>query len=125
MKKIISLGVVLGLLPSLVFAADAWSILGAVGNILGFIIPILITLAVIYFIWGVIQYTVSSDEEAKKGARSKIIQGLIGLFIIVAFWGILSLITNTFGVGPQQLKESDIPCIPNPAADIECPGSGI
>lgn len=124
MKKIISLGVALGVVaPSLVFAADAYSIIGDVGRILGYIIPVLITLAVIYFIWGVIQYTVSSDEEKKKKAKGMIIQGLIGLFIIVAFWGILSLITNTFGVGPEQLRESDIPCIPNTAAGINCPGS--
>jgi hypothetical protein len=124
MKKIISLGLVLVSVPSFTFAAtnaDAWSILGAIGNILGIVIPILITLAVVYFIWGVIQYTVSTDEEAKKGARGKIIQGLIGLFVIVAFWGILSLIKNTFGIGPEQLRSQDIPCIPNPAAGITCP----
>jgi len=125
MKKIISFGAVLGLMPSFAFAitssgANAWTILGAVGNILGTIIPILITLAVVYFIWGVIQYTISGDEEKKKKARGMIIQGLIGLFIIVAFWGILSLITSTFGVGPEQLNPNDIPCIPNPDAEIFC-----
>lgn len=123
MKKIISFGAVLGAFPLAVFAADAnaWTIIGAIGNILGIVIPVLITLAVVYFIWGVIQYTVSTDEEAKKGARTKIIQGLIGLFVIVAFWGILSLITSTFGVGPEQLDPNMIPCIPNPAAGIDCP----
>ena len=118
MKKIILLGVIT--IPSFAFAADAYSIIGDLGRLLGYIIPVLITLAVVYFIWGVIQYTVSTDEEAKKGARGKIIQGLIGLFVIIAFWGILSLITNTFGVGPEQLRQQDIPCIPNPAAGINC-----
>jgi uncharacterized membrane protein HdeD (DUF308 family) len=83
MKKIISFGIVFGsVAPLVAFAADAFSILTKVNQILATIIPILITLAVVYFIWGVIQYTVSTDEEAKKGARSKIIQGLIGLFVI-------------------------------------------
>ena len=124
MKKIISFGVILGSMPTaLVFAAEgvsAFSILGTIAKLLSYIIPVLITLAVVYFIWGVIQYTVSTDEEAKKGARGKIIQGLIGLFVIVAFWGILSLVTNTFGVGPEQLRQTDIPCIPNPAAGVFC-----
>lgn len=123
MKKIILSGVVLGSMPLVALGAEgvsAFSILGNIARLLGYAIPVLITLAVVYFIWGVIQYTVSQDEEAKKGARSKIIQGLIGLFIIVAFWGILSLITNTFGVGPEQLREEDIPCIPNPAAGVNC-----
>lgn len=126
MKKIISFGFVLGATPFLAMAAvgvNAFSILGNIARLLGYIIPVLITLAVVYFIWGVIQYTVSTDEEAKKGARGKIIQGLIGLFVIVAFWGILSLITTTFGVGPEQLNPMDIPCISNPAAGINCNGN--
>ena len=120
MKKIVSFGVLLGALPMLTLAADAFSIVGTIANLLQFIIPVLITLAVVYFIWGVIQYTVSQDEEAKKKARGKIITGLIGLFVIVAFWGIIALITNTFGVGPEQLDPNAIPCIPNPAAGILC-----
>lgn len=121
MKKIISLGVVLGVVvPKLVFAADAFSILAVIANILNFIIPILITLAVVYFIWGVVQYILSSDDEKKKEGRNKIINGLIGLFVIVAFWGIIRLVTNTFGVGPEQLNIDAIPCIPNPSAGIYC-----
>jgi len=118
MKKIISFGAVASLFPMLAFAANAFTILTVINQILSTLIPIFITLAVVYFIWGVIQYTVSTDEEAKKGAVSKIIQGLIGLFIIVAFWGVIRLVTNTFGVGPEQLNEGSIPCIPGPG--VEC-----
>lgn len=114
MKKIIAFGIVLGSAPFLAFAADAFSIITVVNKILATVIPVLITLAVVYFIWGVIQYTLGTDEEAKKKARSKIIQGLVGLFVIVAFWGIVRLITNTFGVGPEQINGSNIPCIPGP-----------
>jgi threonine/homoserine/homoserine lactone efflux protein len=114
MKKIISLGVVLGFAPVVALAADAYSIIATVNSILSWIIPVLITLAVIYFIWGVIQYLISGDEEKKKKARGMIISGLIGLFVIVAFWGIIRLITNTFQVGPEQLNKNAIPCIPGP-----------
>jgi hypothetical protein len=117
MKKIISLGVILGVTPAVAFAADAFSILAVVNQILNWIIPILITLAVVYFIWGVISYTVSTDEEKKKNAKKGIIQGLIGLFVIVAFWGIIALVTNTFAVGPQKLNPDAIPCIPSQTVD--------
>lgn len=123
MKKIISFGAVVGFAPSFALAASgasAWTILDVISGLLAYVIPILITVAVVYFIWSVIQYTISGDEEAKKKAKSGIIQGLIGLFVIVAFWGIISLITSTFGVGPQQLQNSAIPCIPNPQAGIFC-----
>lgn len=114
MKKIISFGVAIGAAPLFASAADAFSILTVINKILATLIPILITLAVVYFIWGVIQYTLSTDEEAKKAARGKIIAGLIGLFIIIAFWGIIRLVTNTFGVGPEQINQNAIPCIPGP-----------
>lgn len=114
MKKVISFSAFLAFAPFMALAADAFSIITTVNQILAYVIPILITLAVVYFIWGVIQYTVSQDEEAKKGARGKIIQGLIGLFVIIAFWGIITILENTFKVGPVQLQGKDIPCIPGP-----------
>lgn len=111
MKKIIFLGLVL-VSPSLALAADAFSIVGTIGQWLGYITPILVSLAVVWFIWGVIQYLIAGDEEKKKKATGMITSGLIGLFIIVAFWGIIRLVTNTFGVGPEQLNSAAIPCVP-------------
>ena len=113
MKKIISFGAIVGVvLPFAASAVGALDIIASLARVLNAVMPILITIAVIYFVWGVIQYTVSQDEEKKKKAKGAIIQGLIGLFIIVAFWGILSVIENTFGVGPQRLNPLAIPCVP-------------
>ena len=95
MKKrlIVLSGVVLGSAPLLALAetpgcaaAPAYtiqSIICTIGNILNIVIPILIVLAVVYFIWGVITYVISSDEEAKKKGRDRIIYGIIGLVVIV------------------------------------------
>lgn len=120
MKKIISLGVVLSFTPLLAFAASGFTIINVIANLLNFILPVLIALAVVYFIWGVLQYMISKEEEQKKASRSKIINGLIALFVIIAFWGIIRLITTTFGVGPEQLNSNAIPCIPNVSAGITC-----
>ncbi len=99
MKKIISLGLVLGAFPMLALASGTVdSILLQVIRYVNLIVPVLITVAVGYFIWGVIQFISSSDEESKKMARTKIINGLIGLFVIVAFWGIIAVVKNTFGI---------------------------
>jgi hypothetical protein len=122
MKKIISYGVVLSIVaPFVAFAADVLDIINTITRILDRVMPVLITIAVIYFVWGVIQYTVAQDEEKKKKARGAIIQGLIGLFIIVAFWGILNVVENTFHVGPSRLNPNAIPCVPSPNAGIVCP----
>jgi hypothetical protein len=99
MKKIITLGGIMGFAPLLASAADIDSILTTLVSYLRFFIPALITIAVIYFIWGVVQFMTSADEEQKKLGRSKIINGLIGLFVIVAFWGLIQVLQTSFGIG--------------------------
>lgn len=79
-------------------------ILCNISSILNSIIPILLILGVIYFIWGVITYMIGTGEEAKKGGKNKIIYGLIGLVIIVGLWGIVNIVTNTFGIANQDLN---------------------
>lgn len=120
MKKILSVGVIFAGFPMLAFArvtgADAFTILGTITNILSWIIPILITVAVIYFIIGVIKYTVTSDEEAKKKAKGMIIYGIIGLFVIVSFWGLVSIVSRTFDVG-TDIGTGVVPCTPTPKND--------
>ena len=81
------------------------------------IIPILIILGVLYFIWGVITYVISADEEAKTKGRDKMIYGLIGLLVIVSIWGLVAILRNTFGV--IDAKNVQIPCIESPG--IDCP----
>jgi uncharacterized membrane protein len=99
MKKIISLGLVLGSVPFMALAVDRiQGIIVTLLGYLGYVVPALITVAVIYFIWGVITFMTSSDEEAKKMGRTKIINGLIGLFVIVAFWGIIGVVKDTFQI---------------------------
>ncbi len=107
-------------LVALATQTDARYILFTIGNLLGYVTPILVTVAVIYFIWTVITYTLTKDDSQKKKAKDNIVPALIGLFLIVAFWGILSVVSNTFKVGPEQLKQEHIPCVPNPAMGIIC-----
>jgi len=113
MKKIISLGAVLGFMPVLVSASTTsiGDVLATLIGYLNYIVPALITIAVIYFIWGVIQFMTSSEEEAKKKGRTKIINGLIGLFVIVAFWGIIGVVKRSFGID-NRTGDNVVPCVP-------------
>jgi len=69
-----------------------------IGDILNVVVPILIALGVVYFIWGVITYVIASDEEAKQSGRNRIIFGIIGLAVIIGLWGLVRILTGTFGV---------------------------
>jgi hypothetical protein len=64
------------------------------------IIPLLFALAMAAFIWGIIQYFLNPDnEENRKKGKDYMIWGLISLFVMVSVWGLVAVISNTFGIG--------------------------
>jgi len=108
-KKFIPVGLMFA--PALAFAADIESIIGKISGIVKLIIPLLIAIALIVFIIGVIKYvTAGAEEEKRKEARNTIIYGVIGLFAIVAVWGLVGVIASTFGIDTGG--SIDIPQIP-------------
>jgi hypothetical protein len=49
------------------------------------------------FIWGVVQYVINSDEEAKKAkGKEFMIWGIIGLTVMVSVWGLVNVLGSTF-----------------------------
>ena len=77
---------------------DIGAILCQIGVILNSAIPVIIVLGVFYFVWGVVSYVMSSDEEAKKTGKNRMIWGIIGLVVIVGMWGLVKIVTSTFGL---------------------------
>lgn len=88
-----------------------------VSLLLNTLIPILITLGVVYFIYGVISYAIAKDDEAKTAGRGAMIAGLIALLVIVSMWGLITILKRTFGVTDSAVIA--IPCIQSPG--INCP----
>ncbi len=82
------------------------------GVILNRLVPLLIGLAVVWFIWNVILYVMSGNEEKKKAAKSGMLWGIIGIFIMVSVWGLVAILQATFGTsGVQENIGSQIPTI--------------
>lgn len=72
-------------------------------GILDPLITLLFVLATIVFIWGVIQYVImggQGNEAAMKQGRKVMIWGIVGLFIMSAAWGIVSLLCQFFFNSP-------------------------
>ncbi|MEK7572282.1 MAG: hypothetical protein AAB493_00260 [Patescibacteria group bacterium] len=73
------------------------------------IIPLILTLAVALFVWGVVQYVINDQEEAKKArGRQFMIWGIIGITVMVSVWGLVGILGNTFGIDTKfvpQLKQ--------------------
>lgn len=101
MKKLTISSIGLWALPLFVLAQNPFlTILGKVKQLLDATIPIVITIALIYFIYGVAKYVAAKDDEQKGEARNVMIYGTIGLFFIVSVWGIVLLLQQFTGVQP-------------------------
>lgn len=60
---------------------------------------ILIAVAIVVFFWGVITYVIAgADEEKRATGRSLMIYGVIGIFVMVALWGLVYLLGSILGV---------------------------
>jgi len=63
------------------------------------VVPLLFALATVGFIWGIIQYFINPDnEEARKKGKSYMIWGIIALFVMLCMWGLVGVLTKTFGI---------------------------
>lgn len=67
-----------------------------------YILPLLFTGAMIFFIIGIIRlFLVEGDNQAKRAeGRKFMLWGLVSMFVIFAIWGILGVVFNTFGITP-------------------------
>lgn len=63
------------------------------------VIPLIFSLALAMFVWGVVQFVINNDEEAKK-AKSKqfMLWGIIALTVMVCVWGLVAILGNTFNI---------------------------
>lgn len=110
MKKIkVFLGSLFGtlaLVPAFALAAAGDLPLTSLGSalqklkaLMDLVVPILIGLAVIAFLWGVLRYVFSAgSEEKRKEGRNFMIYGLIGIVVMVSVWGLVAFVQSTFGL---------------------------
>lgn len=117
MKKIsgITLSSVLSLsafaLPMVTFAQGGGvrQLIQMVGGIVQALIPIVIGLAVLVFLWGVLNYVIKSDDPGKKEAKDFMLWGIIALFVMVSVWGLVNILRDTLDLNPATPSAPAIP----------------
>ncbi len=120
MKKTILGGSIVGisaLLPMLAFGAldftDINSSINSVTGIINSLIPVIIGIALLLFLIGILQYvTAGGDEEKRAAARGLIIFGIIALFVMVAAWGFVKILTSTFFGNSNYSAPPNLPYAP-------------
>lgn len=68
------------------------------------LVPVLFAVAFIVFLYGIAKtYIFSHGEPAEVASGHKIILwGLIGFFVMLSVWGLVNVISNTFGLAGIQ-----------------------
>ncbi|MES2967001.1 MAG: hypothetical protein V4668_04390, partial [Patescibacteria group bacterium] len=73
-------------------------------NILGFItsvvLPFILAIGFLVFVWGIFKYFIlgGANDEAKESGKSLIMYAIGGFVVILAFWGIVNIISNGLGL---------------------------
>lgn len=67
--------------------------------ILNPIIALLFIVALITFFWGLVQFIANAgSEQGRETGRRNMMWGIIGMFIMIAVYGIIKILLQTFGI---------------------------
>ncbi len=62
------------------------------------LVPFLIGLAVVIFLYGVILFMFSEGGEKKEEGKEYMFWGIIGIFVMVSVWGLVAILGGTFNL---------------------------
>lgn len=110
MKKVFALtsGVIAAFVVPLISFAQATQIndVKSVGKFIidsinNIFVPVIFAIAFIVFVWGAFQTFImgANDEETKTNGKNLMLWGLIGFFVMVSVWGLVSILTGTVQFG--------------------------
>ncbi len=76
-------------------------------RILDPLLILIMSLALVYFLSGVLKYVAHGGDQAKREeGKNVMIYGIIALAVMVSVWGLVQILTDTFGIS------STIPLLP-------------
>ncbi|MEK7208691.1 MAG: pilin [Patescibacteria group bacterium] len=82
-------------------------------NIFNPLVALILTLALVYFLWGIVKYLQAvGDETKRKEGISMMTYGVIALFVMVSVWGLVKVIKNTFPLDYDTPTRPPIPASP-------------
>ena len=83
--------------PVLVFAQELStsglkSLMIQINSLISYVIPVLISLAVLAFMWGVVLYLFKPEKE---GGKMFMLWGIIAIFVMTSVWGLVGILRGT------------------------------
>lgn len=96
--------------PNIAYAISADKFIANINRIIiNPLILLLFALAVVYFLYGVVQFLANQDNEEKRSAgKSHMLYGIIGMTIMLGAFMIMGLITDTLGIDDVKPKADSV-----------------
>jgi hypothetical protein len=96
------------------------TLLTRLSALLGQVLPVLVSMGVLYFIWGVVMYFIADDEEAKTKGKDRILYGVIGLAVIISLWGLVNLLADTLDDGLRGTNAPSVSTLVTQSSATAC-----
>src|SRR3989339_1096690 len=90
---------------------DIGTLLEFIKTIMGLILPLLVGIAVLYFIWSLLMFLRESGSK-KDEARGHMLWGIVILFVMVSIWGLVNILGSSLGgvkTAPTDLDTTLLP----------------
>lgn len=122
--RLVAAVAVLLLMPAVTFAATPinpsalqvsggsggfYGVVGIIKNAINVILPVIISLAVLYFLWGLFIYIKANDPAEQEKARMYILWSIIFIAVMVSVWGLVNILTSTFNLDKTAPEPPPIP----------------
>ena len=80
------------------------------GQIVGLLVPILFSLGIVAFFYGIFLYIFSQSGDSKKEGRGIILWSLVAIFVMASLYGIVILAQNTLGIS-GEVNDFETPAV--------------
>lgn len=94
------------LLPAIAFAQqkDLKYVIGLIVTYFNYAVYLIMGLAVVLFVWNIFKYFIKGSDSVsdKKEAGQYVLWSIVGFFVILSFWGMVNILTNTFKLDSSQ-----------------------
>ncbi len=85
------------LLPVVVYGQSFKNFAAGVVELINKFVYIVTAFAFIFFLFGLVRFiTTAGDDQSREQGKQLMIWGTISLFVMVAIWGLIEILKNTF-----------------------------
>lgn len=89
--------------------AQVFNVLDFVKRVFNFLLPLSLTLAILFFFWSLFKFIKAGGGEEAAEAKSALIWSFVIIFCMVSLWGVVALLGGLLGIG--QTGSVGTPCV--------------